>query len=63
MSPAKLVAWRRRMRWSQAEAARALGPSLRTYRRWEVLGMRYPRLLTLACAQLELQQNGGHRRS
>jgi DNA-binding XRE family transcriptional regulator len=45
--------WRERMGWSQSQAAKALGVSLRTMKRIEAQGYNHETLLRLAMAKLE----------
>jgi transcriptional regulator with XRE-family HTH domain len=53
MTPAALLAWRKRLGLSQAEAARILGCGHRTYQRWEAGPAFVPRCIELACAAVE----------
>lgn len=53
MTPADLRAWRVRLGYSQAQAARALGMELRGYRRLENGERGISRRTELACAWVE----------
>lgn len=53
MTPSELRAWQWDMRYTQKAAAKALGVSPATYKRWIVATtVVVPRLVSLACAAL-----------
>lgn len=54
MTPAELLAWRRRMGWSQEIAGPMLGRSKRWYREMELGAVAIPREIELAVLALEI---------
>lgn len=50
MTPATFRAWRKRLAYTQSQAAAALGVSLRTVQEWEGGRTAIPNLAPLACA-------------
>ena len=53
MTPAALLAWRKRHRLTQAEAARLIGISVRQLARYEAAHAAIPCVLALACGWVE----------
>lgn len=54
MTPGDLKEWRRRLGWSQVEAAEHLGCGRSSLQQWERGGTAIPRYIGLACAALAL---------
>lgn len=53
MTPDSLIAWRKRLGLTQAEAAFALGCGLRSITNWEGGDSEIPRYIALACAAIK----------
>lgn len=52
MTPATLIAWRKRLSWNKAEATRRLGLSRTSYDRYEAGKTTIPLYIALACNAL-----------
>lgn len=53
MTADELSAWRKRMGWTQEQAAKALNTPIGTYRNWEQGRFPAPGLVDAACRELE----------
>ncbi len=63
MTGAEFCAWRVRMRYRQEDASAALECSIRMIRHWEHSDWPIPRMVELACRQIEReasQEPGGY---